>query len=284
MASLIANSWIYSTVLIENDWNETGTGFLVQRKITDDQAKAFLVTNKHVINSDALLRGQAQELLIGVNMYQPDGDIIGEKGSLPLRYANGTRNWREHPDPDTDVLVVDATNLIIHFPQLAMKVMDYSVIADSAKLKQFDITIGEDVLVIGYPIGLTQGSTNHPIARAGIIATQIGELFEDEVEESGHIRRRKLKGFLIDGATVPGSSGSPVILRPVSGRIVSGTITHEIPPPLLLGIVAETKYAPVKTERWDSYSFAGLGLAFDGETIIEAIELFFQKPTRVRTT
>ena len=40
--------------------------------------------------------------------------------------------------------------------------------------------------------------------------------------------------------------------------------------------MAETKYAPVQTGQGDSWSYAGLGLAFDAETIKETIELFFK--------
>ena len=275
MASIVANSWIYTTVLIENDWGEKGTGFIVQRKVAEDRARAFLVTNKHVINSNPNLRQEAREITIHINMLQPDGAVIAEKGILPLYYADGTRSWREHPDPDVDVLVINATRLIMHFfSQLEMKLVDFSLLADRDILRDFDITIGEDVFVVGYPIGLTQGSTNHPIVRSGIIATRIGEAFEDEVEGNGSKRRRRLRGFLVDGATVPGSSGSPVILKPTIGRIVAGTVSLDTPPPFLLGILAETKYAPVKAEKWTNVSFADLGLAFDAETIKETIELF----------
>jgi hypothetical protein len=48
-------------------------------------------------------------------------------------------------------------------------------------------------------------------------------------------------------------------------------------PPLLLGIIAETTYAPIPISERDYIpSFAGLGLAFDAETVKETIELFFQ--------
>ena len=44
---------------------------------------------------------------------------------------------------------------------------------------------------------------------------------------------------------------------------------------VLLGIVSETGYAPVRTPTGTIPSFAGLGLAFDAETVRETIELFF---------
>lgn len=48
-----------------------------------------------------------------------------------------------------------------------------------------------------------------------------------------------------------------------------------VPQPVLLGIIAETRYAPIETREGNIPSFAGLGLAFDAETVKETIELFF---------
>jgi len=103
--------------------------------------------------------------------------------------------------------------------------------------------------------------------RSGIIATQIGETLIDYVEEKGTKRQRVVRGFLIDGATIPGSSGSPIVLKPVTGRAVKGNVVLGIAHPMLLGIVSETLYSSVKTAKWDIPSFAGLGLVFDADTI-----------------
>jgi hypothetical protein len=54
MASLIAATWIHTTMLIENDWGEFGTGFLVSRSISDSKARVFLASNKHVLNKALL--------------------------------------------------------------------------------------------------------------------------------------------------------------------------------------------------------------------------------------
>ena len=42
-----------------------------------------------------------------------------------------------------------------------------------------DLTIGEDIMVIGYPSSFKQGSTNFPIVRQGIMASQLGEIYID---------------------------------------------------------------------------------------------------------
>ena len=284
MASPIAKNWIYTTVLIENEWRELGTGFIVSRTTQKQRGarivRIFLATNKHVLNEDSGKRKEARKVILHLNVKTPNGSILGKSVELPLVLKNSSKIWREHPDPEVDVLAFDITALykVFGISQIEKMWVDYSVIADKAKLRELDVTIGEEILVIGYPLGLRQESLDYPIVRQGIIATHIGQTFTDYIHESnGSLRKRTLRAFLIDGAVIPGSSGSPVILRPMIGRFVGDKIEMggEVPMPLL-GIVAETKYAPIPVPRGAIPSFAGLGLAFDAETVKETIELFFE--------
>ena len=68
---------------------------------------------------------------------------------------------------------------------------------------------------------------------------------------------------MIDGAIIIGSSGTPVVQKPGMTRYVKGNMAIESFPVMVLGVIAEPRYA------WtaDFQSFAGLGLAFDAETI-----------------
>ena len=275
MASPIAESWIYATILIKNEWGNSGTGFLVARDVEDGRGAVFLATNKHVLHQEAQMRQSATRVFLHVSIRDEDGSIAGEVAELPLNLEDGSKIWRENPDRDVDVLAFNVTPLIVQLPQMIRQWPTYSLFGDQAKLDELEITIAEDILVIGYPLGLRHANSNFPLVRSGIIATRIGENLKDEVEEGGIRRQRLLRGFLIDGAVVPGSSGSPVILKPSIGRFKGGAISIGTPPPLLLGIVAETKYAPVQTPTGVIPSFAGLGLAFDAETVRETIELFF---------
>lgn len=275
MASPISETWVYATMLIRNEWNEMGTGFLVFRPTNEKEGRVFLITNKHVLNKKKELRENAREIEVFLNIKNPDGSISGESAMIPLILPDGQKSWKEHPDGDVDVLAIDITGLIISSPQIEKKWASYADIADENKRKELDITIGDEIMSIGYPLGLKHRKTNFPLVRAGIIATKIGESLEDEIEESGVIRKRILRGFLIDGATIPGSSGSPVVLKPLVGRIRRGGISLKSAPQVLLGIIAETKIAPIQASQGIIPSFAGLGLAFDAETIKETIELFF---------
>ena len=276
MASPIVDTWVHATMLVENQWKRRGTGFLVARSMGEDAVKVFLVTNKHVIHKEVEQRAQAFHVILHLNVKEEDGHIAGKVIQYPLRSPDGEQTWREHPDRDVDVMVIDVTPILVERPQVSAKWADYSSFADSATTARLGVTMGDEVLVIGYPLGLRHRTTNYPLVRQGIIATMIGENLEDEVEErDGSVRKRTLRGFLIDGATVPGSSGSPVVLKPAIGRFVGDNVLLGPTQPVLLGIVAETRYAPVTIGGAVSYSFAGLGLAFAADTIRETVELFF---------
>lgn len=101
----------------------------------------------------------------------------------------------------------------------------YAMLATKQLLAEKDIKIGDEILVIGYPSGLKHRTTNFPLVRSGIIATRIGEELEDyKKEEDGTFRKRTFRGFLIDGAVIPGSSGSPVVPKLLTMRYVRDSI------------------------------------------------------------
>ena len=58
----------------------------------------------------------------------------------------------------------------------------------------------EDVVMVGYPIGLSDEYNHKPIIRKGITATHIKKEYQGKKE------------FLVDMACFPGSSGSPIFI------------------------------------------------------------------------
>jgi hypothetical protein len=275
--SPIASTWVHATVRIENEWGKGGTGFLIIRKMNDKQGKVFLITNKHVLHLDPQMRRDAASLKMFVNVRENDGSVRGTAFPFLLS-EEGHRLWREHPNPDVDVLAVDVTSLINSHPNLENKGADYSFFALAEVLKKEEITEGEEVLVIGYPLGLYHSRTHSPLVRQGIIATKIGERINIRIRQpSGESHRVEIPGFLIDASIVPGSSGSPVVLKPIVGRKVRDQIAMETAKPYLLGIVSATETAAIRVESTLFPTLAGLGIVFDVETILQTIELFFKK-------
>jgi len=272
MASPIETSWAHATILLEVP-DGRGTGFCVGKPLGGDQWRVFIVTNKHVLNADPAKRQALTSVKLHINVHS-GADVVGEIIDYPLEDLNGKR-WREHPDADVDVLVVEATPLFASRKDIANKFAPESIFALAAKRKEMDITAGEEIVTVGYPSGIRQGKTNHPLLRQGIISTRIGEELHEEVPNgAGGVKIRKSRAFLIDGATIPGSSGSPVILKPVTGRLQRGSIVMGSTVPVLLGIVAETRFAPIEVTGGAIPGFAGLGFAFEVETIVEVLNLF----------
>jgi hypothetical protein len=73
------------------------------------------------------------------------------------------------------------------------------------------------------------------------------------------------------------STLSNSVTKVAGARLVHERLQIQTNALLILGIIAESRYAPIITPQTDYLSFSGLGLAFDAQTIIETIELFFPK-------
>lgn len=278
MSLYLAETLLYSTMLVENQWGRIGTGFLVSRIINEEEGgKIFLVTNKHVLNKNPSLRDGASHVFLHHNIENSQGIIEKRRSMCPLMAPDGSKIWKEHSNLDVDVLVFDVTAFINNVnvrAQLKARWADFELLCSDEKLREIDITIGQDVIIIGYPLGFSHRESNLPLFRSGIIATCIGEELEDTTLEDEVERSRILRGFLVDGGIIPGSSGSPVVYRPSIGRITrDGKINlGDSPPPFILGIISETRYSPIRTPEFDYISYAGLGLAFDAQTIRETID------------
>ena len=74
-------------------------------------------------------------------------------------------------------------------------------------MKELDIGPGEELFVLGFPMGMSGVERNYVIARCGMIAR-----FDDEILTTS-------RTFLIDAAVFPGNSGGPVIVKPNSDSL-----------------------------------------------------------------
>jgi hypothetical protein len=123
--------------------------------------------------------------------------------------------------------------------------------------------------VLGYPLTLRQGVSNLPIVRKGVLATSPRR---DLAESDGSL----LRGFLIDGAILPASSGSPVV--GTSSRFFAGDLSMTPGRPLILGVVAQewgrgelARYNALRRDHVEIEGYANLGFAQSAATIIETI-------------
>lgn len=198
-----AESMLFATLRLEvlrNDGSTNlGTGFLFEyrpKRAQNDQTLPLLVTNRHLIQDSSTghftwhLAEEKQNLVV------PSGKFF------TVKIEALSKKFICHPDPRIDLCAMPY-NLIRQAARaqgvdLFEAVFTEDLVLDSKELNELDAV--EDVLLIGYPIGLQDPLHNLPIVRRGITATHPGLDFDGQPI------------FLVDAACFPGSSGSPVVL------------------------------------------------------------------------
>jgi V8-like Glu-specific endopeptidase len=248
----VADSWGRATARVKNPAGESGSAFMIGRE-TARGAKVFAVTTKHFIGNIAQLRATGDFLEFGLNS-QPGrvGAIRGETISLP------NPQIFEHPDPEVDVAAVDVTEIIIWREDVFGGVYLYDDLPKPGHVHLHQINAGDPVAVVGYPQGFRQGDTFLPLVRRGALASTPGLGLVDE--QSG----QRMRAFLVDGAVIPGSSGSPVVIERYT--TASGW-------PIPIGIIAATH--TVEVPGGGGRAFSGLGVAFEIWTVRETIDVFY---------
>lgn len=173
-----------------------GTGFIFSFKSPESDSLSFpvIVTNKHVVYG--AVKGKFQF----TRMDELGNPLYGQKEEIVI--ADFQNYWIPHPDPDVDLCIMPIAPIINAANEksspIFYKSFDESLIPDDSIWQSF--TAIEDIIMIGYPIGLWDSKNNLPIVRTGQTATPL------KIDYQGK------KEFLVDIPSFPGSSGSPVIL------------------------------------------------------------------------
>jgi len=188
----------HSTVRIECEYSDgstgVGTGFFFRFADDGDQHVPAIVTNRHVVQ-------RAQRGVIHLNRVGPDGGPARGR-HMGIVLDNFEQPWQGHPDAAVDLCAMPIAPLHREAESRGERIfyvgLDRSLIPNAQELN--DLTALEDLVMIGYPIGIWDPTYNQPIIRRGITATHPALDYEGRRE------------FMIDAACFPGSSGSPVFL------------------------------------------------------------------------
>lgn len=190
----------YSTVLIRCKYNNgtegSGTGFIVNL-CTDEganQCVPVLITNNHVVKDSI-------ETVFELCKADADGNPI-DTDPYTFTYTGNDDFWIHHPDSKVDLRCLPLAQALNQLQKEGKKIfyipLETNLIPSKQQLEAMSAM--EDVVMIGYPIGLSDKYNHKPIIRKGITSTHPNRDYQGEKET------------LLDIACYPGSSGSPVFI------------------------------------------------------------------------
>lgn len=213
----LSEQLLFSTARLECELNDgdrsTGTAFFFQYRIDQQRTLPLLVTNKHVVRGAKVGYFHLHEAV--QNGDQPSTPSLN---SFQVTIQDFEKAWFMHPASDVDICVMPFEPIRQQAHSQGKAVFSRSL--DDSMIPSKDVLSGllamEDVVMVGYPIGLWDSVNNLPILRRGITASH------PVVDFQG-----KQRG-VIDMACFPGSSGSPVLILnegayATRGGLVAGT-------------------------------------------------------------
>lgn len=226
----------------------------------------YFVTNRHVVR-DEKKRVKPDTLRIKVHLDANDLDK-NKDIDIPL-YTSGKAKWHVHKDyskRNIDIAVIELEQDVFK-KGLFIKALNPSNFIP----KDLLVTTGEDVMVIGFPRGLSDTTNNLPLVRNAMISSAYGIEFQGSPL------------FLIDANLHPGMSGSPVMTKPKNSwpdtqggvRFFTGT------PTFFLGIFSASLGIKLPTGKQEQL---GLGAVWYGYLIQEVVDSIKEKKQARRAT
>ncbi|WP_400211125.1 serine protease [Candidatus Methanarcanum hacksteinii] len=209
----------YTTVRIVCDDKSIGTGFVIELCKKGNECKPVIVTNRHVING---FKKYQYEMCIADQDGQPiDTEVVCFEGEVT--------EWILHPNPEIDLACLPIAPLIRESNKRGLKPyyrsFDTTLIPTIEQMNELSVI--EDIFVIGYPTGLEDTVNHKPLIRKGITSTHP----KNDYMGKPH--------FVIDCSIFPGSSGSPVVIYNRGGYPIPEGIQFG-ERLILLGIICQT--------------------------------------------
>jgi len=197
-----------------------GTGFLFGKYLSSNSDnpkqktyKTFLVTNRHVLQNQARI----------IMRFNPQNGQAATDFPAILKKPKGEILWTGHPNKAIDVGIVS-----INLGAIEKAGMKYGVFKSDTdillkqQMQELQVSEGDFLYVLGFPMGMMPSDRQHVLVRSGIIA-RIRDLYEN-----------RSSSYVVDSFVFPGNSGGPVVYKP---EVVSIHGTTPIKRAALIGIV-----------------------------------------------
>jgi len=231
----LSTQLMQSTVQVEQqlpDGRHTiGTGFLINDPTPDGKPRTVLVTARHVFD-----RMPGTSANIGFRAQGKDGGWSFKPQAVRIR-STGHEFFVHHPTRDVVAIAIDAP------PEFAKAAIPLAWLAGSDTFTKYGVGPGDEMMVLGYPQGLSANAAGFPILRSGRVASPIEA---DTVSPT----------FLLDFRVFPGNSGGPVFMSESDHRrpgadgsqdvqFIAGMLTQQVElndVRLEIGIVTDAEF------------------------------------------
>jgi S1-C subfamily serine protease len=209
--ALIPPAYLNSVVSIgvekKNDKNEPefkslATGFLLgkafgeKNKQGQQPFRVFLVTNRHVFYNNKN-KEYVKEVLFRLNTTENKSHHF----KVSLLNTDGKPTWSMHQKENVDLAVLPINPNAMNDVKIDYYFFRESDIFFAKDFGTKNISTGDGLFVLGFPMSISGKTKNFVIVRQGIIAR-----VDEEVLEDGF--------YYIDASAYPGNSGGPVIVKP----------------------------------------------------------------------
>ncbi len=247
-----------ASVEIENGnrFDSIATGFLIGfiLKNNKDPKKRlyniFLITNRHVFSG-------RQKIFLRFN--KKDGKAVRFPVNL---IVNKQTTWLAHKNKKVDLALLTISPQVLNTHNVEWLFFNEEMLAYPKKFQEIGIELGDEVFILGFPLGLSGKLQNFPVVRSGIIARCDREILRDK------------KAFVIDASIFPGNSGGPILLKPELASLKGTKAVNSI---YLLGVVSG--YLPYKEILYSHQSkppsYAGVSIENSG--LAFAVSMNFAK-------
>ena len=196
----ISEMLTYSTVLINCQYADgsvgSGTGFIVNlcNKPEEKTCIPVLITNNHVVNNSV-------RTVFEFCKADENGEPLDTE-SFSFNYSGAGNKWILHPNKNIDLCCLPLGPALNELAKTDIKIfyipLETDLIPTESKINELSAI--EDIVMIGYPIGISDQYNHKPVIRRGITATHPKKDYQGQ------------KHILLDMACFPGSSGSPVFI------------------------------------------------------------------------